>query len=382
METCTPPTEAELEQMQPTAVDAERLWPTSQRRALGQGTFGQVFAATSAESKQPMAVKAIRRTPLGRAKARASTAEAIETIRRSAAEEARLLWRVKCACQDYLLCYRDLFAEDEANYYIATELLQDYVSLAHFLSGPNKGQPTHPMVTYALANNLMAGLRLLRDLQIAHRDIKPRNILVNLKTRRIKYIDFGLSCWGPECAPLSEEAQAHYKIPPPRPSIGMHIVGTASYIAPEAASGEEADLLNVHSLQQTDLWALGLVLFEIVTGGTTYWEAVKQVQGAAMRAPETGAGARAASALKAAFGEQANRIPRDLADPRALLFFLYTLTAAAGPEDSLPTRPILHELLDPDLVEINAPLMDAMDLLLKYDPAVRALPATPLAPGG
>jgi serine/threonine-protein kinase len=77
---------------------------------------------------------------------------------------------------------------------------------------------------------------------IVHRDIKPANILVNLAADIVKLTDFG-------CAHLTDSERSR---------SGM-VIGTPSYMAPEQLAGAEVDA-------RADLYALGVVLFEMLTG--------------------------------------------------------------------------------------------------------------------
>lgn len=87
---------------------------------------------------------------------------------------------------------------------------------------------------------------------IVHRDIKPENIMIR-RDDYVKVLDFGIAklIEGSEClAPktcLSVET-----------SPGL-VIGTTHYMSPEQAQGLEVD-------ERTDIWSLGVVLFEMVTG--------------------------------------------------------------------------------------------------------------------
>lgn len=84
---------------------------------------------------------------------------------------------------------------------------------------------------------------------IVHRDIKPANIIVN-KHGRVKILDFGLAkrMFAGEAQP-DGQFQTHAGV----------VLGTASYMSPEQARGLTVD-------SRTDVWSLGVVLYEMLTG--------------------------------------------------------------------------------------------------------------------
>jgi tetratricopeptide (TPR) repeat protein len=91
---------------------------------------------------------------------------------------------------------------------------------------------------------------------IIHRDIKPSNIIVN-EQGKVKVLDFGLA------KQLNEEA-AHSADPNARTLLAMQtqsgvVIGTPLYLSPEQARGEPVDA-------RSDLFALGAVLYECITG--------------------------------------------------------------------------------------------------------------------
>ena len=87
------------------------------------------------------------------------------------------------------------------------------------------------------------------DAGIVHRDIKPANILIN-KRGKVKIVDFGLAKKIFTSADDITERQLTHS--------GM-IVGTVRYMSPEQARGMEID-------RRTDLWSLGVVLYEMLSG--------------------------------------------------------------------------------------------------------------------
>src|SRR5450432_3367606 len=100
-----------------------------------------------------------------------------------------------------------------------------------------------------------------RPFAVVHRDVSPPNVLMT-KHGEIKIVDFGL-------------AKANSQLEKSEPGI---IKGKFSYLAPEAAMGQEVDA-------RTDVFAVGIILWELLAGqrlflGDTDFQTVKKVQAA------------------------------------------------------------------------------------------------------
>ncbi len=111
--------------------------------------------------------------------------------------------------------------------------------------------PMDPGRAVSLMRDVAAGLAVAHHMQVVHRDIKPSNIMLEQSAGRelAKLVDFGISADLAATGPLQDL------------TAGGTIIGTARYMSPEQAAG-------ISNVATVDIWAMGVVLVEMLTGIT------------------------------------------------------------------------------------------------------------------
>ncbi len=139
--------------------------------------------------------------------------------------------------------------------YLVMELVEGQTLAERIKEGPI---PVEEALQFA--SQIAAALEAAHEKGIIHRDLKPGNVIVK-EDGSVKVLDFGLAKVGPRTAASASDGDN----PELSPTISMAatqagvILGTAAYMAPEQAKGKPVD-------KRADIWAFGVVLFEMVTG--------------------------------------------------------------------------------------------------------------------
>ena len=140
-------------------------------------------------------------------------------------------------------------------HFIATEFI-DGTTLRQSFSGEGQhtsGKQLRLREVLDIAIQTADALAAAHEAGIVHRDIKPENIMVRRRDGYVKVLDFGLAKLTEGAIDTEAPTMAQVKT-----DAGV-VMGTVTYMSPEQARGEEVDV-------RTDIWSLGVVLYELVAG--------------------------------------------------------------------------------------------------------------------
>jgi serine/threonine-protein kinase len=196
-------------------------------KQLGQGAMGAVYLAHDPVSGQHVAIKTM-------ALAREFSGDDLADARNRFLREADMAGRLQ---HPDIVQILDA-GETDGLAWIAMELID----------GADLGQHTQPGRLLPLPVVLRAIARVADALAYAHtrgvthRDIKPENIMLDMPREGVKVMDFGV-------ARLADASRTRTGV----------ILGTPTYMSPEQLSGQHVD-------GRTDLYSLGVTLFQLLTG--------------------------------------------------------------------------------------------------------------------
>ena len=197
-------------------------------RPLGSGGMAEVFLARDGVLDRDVALKVLRGQYAG-------DEEFYERFRREATSAAGL-------SHPNIVQVYDRGEAPDGTCYIAME----YVSGGTLKERLDERGPMEPERALAVAGQVAEALWAAHERGVIHRDIKPQNILIT-DMGHLKVTDFGIA-----------RAASAATI-----SATNAVFGTAGYLSPEQALGEPAT-------PRSDLYSLGIVLYELLTGVVPY----------------------------------------------------------------------------------------------------------------
>ncbi len=192
---------------------------------IGEGAMGVIFKAEDSILGRTVAIKFLKPEIY-------PTLQSVDRLKR----EAKALAGVNSPC---IATIHDLIESDGI-----CAIVLEYVEGEHLRMRLDR----HPMTieeAIRTATLICEGLKQAHGKGIVHRDLKPSNIILT-REKGLKILDFGLAKLENSLT-SSEETQAGT------------ILGTTAYMSPEQTRGESAS-------SSSDLWGLGCILFEMLTG--------------------------------------------------------------------------------------------------------------------
>jgi eukaryotic-like serine/threonine-protein kinase len=203
--------------------------------SIGTGGMGEVYLATDIVAGRKAALKLLPLRFTGDA----------ERLKRFQ-QESRAV--VGLNHPNILTVYE--IGEDHSIHYIASELIEGETLRDRLTRGPMQvGEAVDVAIQAASA------LAAAHQAGIVHRDIKPENIMLR-PDGYVKVLDFGIAKLAEEELPATMSRDEALLLV--ETNLGA-VLGTVRYMSPEQACGERVD-------QNTDIWSLGVVLYEMLTG--------------------------------------------------------------------------------------------------------------------
>jgi eukaryotic-like serine/threonine-protein kinase len=195
---------------------------------LGSGGMAKVYLAHDEVLDRDVALKVLREQF-------AEDDEFVERFKREAQSAAAL------SHPNIVQVYDRGQTQDGASY-----IAMEYVPGGTLKDRISSGGPLEPGVAASLALQIVEALDAAHERGVVHRDIKPQNVVLTA-AGDAKVADFGIAR-AASAATISQRSV---------------VLGTASYMAPEQALGEPAR-------PKSDLYSLGVVLYEMLTGELPY----------------------------------------------------------------------------------------------------------------
>ncbi len=223
---------------------------------LGSGAFGSVFKATYNDNnngnQKICAIKKMniyqffKRIP--RYLIDQDKDRYINSLKESVTREVSTLEHLsRNGCNENILCYYQLFYDDETNaFYIVTEYIEGY-DLSYYYQ-----RKMDPIEMIRFLRDILNALNFIHSKGILHRDVKAKNIVYDVNSKKYKLIDFGLICY------LEGDHVDDFPC--------IRFVGSPVY-APRGIykNKDKSKFIDLHS-RHVDIFSLSITLLELITG--------------------------------------------------------------------------------------------------------------------
>jgi len=218
-----------------------RIGPYEITAPLGAGGMGEVWRARDARLDRDVAIKGLPASVAG------------DVDRRARFErEAKLLASLNHANIAALYGLEEIGGTP----YLVLELVEGEALSARLVRGPLPVREALEVLA-----QIATGMAAAHEKGVVHRDLKPANVMLG-PSRTVKVLDFGLARGGAMEGASSPPEYAAQATVAGRTAAGL-VLGTSGYMSPEQARGHAVD-------RRTDVWALGCVAFECLTGQSAF----------------------------------------------------------------------------------------------------------------
>jgi len=189
---------------------------------IGKGTYSTIHLGKDLTTGQQVAVKVMD----------------LRRYTREFSSEARVLARLD---HEGIVKFRHSQIVQDTGY-----IYMDYIPHPNLFNYVRRNRCLSQEHSLTIFCNILSAMEIIHGEGIAHRDLKPDNIMVDPKTLNTVILDFGLSMM----VPLS--------------GLSENYCGSPLYMSPEALNQEK------HDPQLADLWSLGVILYHMLVGDSPW----------------------------------------------------------------------------------------------------------------
>jgi len=207
-------------------ITINRIYTYSIFNRIGSGSYSRVYKGINNETLESIAVKVMDNMN--------------KHVNKIIRDEINMMNEIKNNPHPNIVECFDVISFKEKTY-----IIMEYCDSGDLRSIMKKNKPIQEKFVQFYFSQLSNGLKYLDNLGIAHRDIKPKNILLTNKRKVLKIADFG------------------FAKQPDENDLYNTICGSPMYMAPEITRFEYYN-------KKSDIWSLGLIMFEMLYGFHPY----------------------------------------------------------------------------------------------------------------